>query len=58
MNMKSLSEDELKDVVGGGLIEIAVGYAMAAAAFIYTMGKDGKSAVSYHEEIVVDAITY
>ena len=52
MNSKlylSISEQELKEINGGfilALTAIVIGYACAAAAFIYTMGKDGKSGVS------------
>lgn len=48
----SMTKQELRNTNGGILvpvIAIAIGYACAAASFIYNMGKDGKSGVSNGE---------
>ncbi len=44
-----MTKQELLKINGGIVLEIigiAVGYALTSAAFIYSMGKDGKSGVS------------
>jgi hypothetical protein len=53
-----LSDKELFDIEGGGLLELAAAYVIAAVGICYTLGKDGKSANSFKEAVEVDAISY